>query len=69
MGEVHRLSKKWLPTSIAPDSDLEVAVIDKHGVHTLVFPVRKNGTEWVDASTHKRVEIKPTHWRLWTEDH
>jgi hypothetical protein len=69
MGEVHRLSRKWLPISIAlSDRDLEVAVIDKHGVHALVFPVRKYGTEWVDAGTQERVEIQPTHWRLSAEE-
>ena len=35
---------KWLPVSIAPsDADLEVAVMDKSGIHALVFPVRKRG--------------------------
>jgi hypothetical protein len=69
MGEVHRLLRKWLPISIAPsDSDLEVAVINKQGVHSLVFPVCKNGTEWVDAATQERVEIQPTHWRRWAEE-
>jgi hypothetical protein len=69
MGEVHHLSRKWLPISTAPsNSNLEVGVVDKNGVHALMFPVRKNGPEWVDASTKKRIEIQPTHWRLWTED-
>ena len=66
---VHRLPDKWLPVSIAPsDADLEVCVIERrHGVHTLVFPVRKNGTDWFDASTKKRIDIQPTHWRKWTD--
>ena len=43
---------KWLPVSIAPsDADLEVSVMDKRGIHALVFPVRKSGIDWVDAST------------------
>lgn len=55
---------KWLPVSIAPaDVDLEVCVMDKRGNHALVFPVRKLGTAWVDASTKKRIDIQPTHWR------
>ena len=66
---VHSLPDKWLPVSIAPsDNDLEVCVIDKQAIHALVFPVRKNGTEWVDASTKKRIDIQPTHWRKWTEN-
>jgi hypothetical protein len=37
---------KWLPVSIAPsDADLEVSVMDKRGIHALVFPVRKSGTD------------------------
>jgi hypothetical protein len=69
MIEVHRLPEKWLPVSIAPaDSDLEVCVIDKQGVHALIFPCRKSGADWVDPTTKKRIDIQPTHWRTWTED-
>jgi hypothetical protein len=39
--------------------------MDKFEIHALVFPVRKNGTEWIDASTNERVDIEPTHWRKW----
>jgi hypothetical protein len=68
MARVHSLPEKWLPVSIAPsDTALEVGVMDKHGVHALVFPVHKSGTDWVDASTKKRVDIQPTHWRKWTD--
>ena len=43
---------KCLPVSIAPsDADFEVSVMDKRGIHALLFPARKNGTDWVDAST------------------
>jgi hypothetical protein len=66
---LHWLPDKWLPISIAPsDDDLRVCVMDKHGIHALVFPCRKNGTEWVDASTKKWIDIQPTHWRKWTEN-
>ena len=59
---------KWLPVSIAPsDDDLEVSVMDKQGIHALMFPVRKSGTDWVDPSTKKRVDIAPTHWRKWPD--
>jgi hypothetical protein len=59
---------KWLPVSIAPSgADLEVSVMDKRGIHALVFPVRKSGTDWVDASTQKHIDIQPTHWRKWTD--
>ena len=68
MSGVHPLPDKWLPVSIAPTGiDLEVCVIDKQGIHALVFPCRKNGNDWVEASTKKHVEIQPTHWRKWSE--
>jgi len=66
---IYHLPSKWLPISTAPsDSDLEVCVIDKKGTHSLVFPSRKKGTEWVDMLTKQRIDIRPTHWRLWCED-
>lgn len=69
MAEIYSLPKKWLDISTAPfGSDLEVCVIDEHGVHALVFPCRKDGDEWIDPSTKKRIDIEPTHWRLWSED-
>jgi hypothetical protein len=68
MSDVHRLPDKWLAVSIAPsDADLEVSVLDERGFHVLVFPVRKSGIDWVDASTKKRIDIAPTHWRKWSE--
>lgn len=69
MDKVHRLPDKWLPISIAPaDIDLEVGVMDKHDVVALLFPVRKNGTYWVDSKTKKPIDIAPTHWRTWAVD-
>ena len=67
---VYSLPEKWLPVSIAPpDTDLEVGAMDKGCVHALIFPVHKSGTYWVDASTKERIDIRPTHWRKWTDDH
>ena len=58
-----------MPVSIEPaDADLEVSVMEKQVVHALVFPVRKSGDDWVDASTKKRIDVQPTHWRKWTDD-
>jgi hypothetical protein len=68
MPNVHPLPDKWLPVAIAPsDVGLEVCVLDERGLHALVFPVHKRGIEWVDASTKKRIDIAPTHWRKWSE--
>jgi hypothetical protein len=65
---VYSLPDNWLPVSIAPsDADLEVGVMDRGSVHTLLFPVRKSGTDWVNASTKMRVDIQPTHWRKWSD--
>jgi hypothetical protein len=65
------LPAEWLPVSIAPsDGDVEVCALDNDGiVHALVFPCRKDGAEWVDASNKQHVDIQPTHWRKWTESH
>lgn len=68
MTSVFSLPDKWLPVAIAPsDADLEVCVMDKQGIHALVFPSRKNGSQWVDAATKARIDIQPTHWRKWRE--
>ena len=62
------LTAEWLPTSTAPDGDLEVCVLGYDGnVHALALPYRKDGAEWVDASGRRHADIQPTHWRKWTE--
>jgi hypothetical protein len=70
MTHVHSLLEQWLPVSIAPsDADLEVCVMDYDGIlHALVFPCRKNGTEWVNPATKQHIDIQPTHWRKWAEN-
>jgi hypothetical protein len=69
MAQIHSLPEKWLPVSIAPsDGDLEVCVIENGEIYALVFPCCRNGDAWVDASTKKRIDIQPTHWRLWARD-
>jgi hypothetical protein len=56
---------KWLSVSITPaDGELEVCVMDKRGLHVLAFPVRKSGTDWVDAVSKRRINLVPTHWRM-----
>ena len=40
----------WQPIVTAPyDRDLELAVIDGKGEHSLVFPCRRTEKGWVDA--------------------
>jgi hypothetical protein len=68
MLQAQPLPDNWLLVSNAPsDADLEVCVMDYHGIHALVFPCRKSGNQWIDASTKKCVDIQPTHWRRWNE--
>ncbi len=56
----------WQPVSIAPyNQDLELAVINRDGTHTLVFPCRRTLVGWIKSDTRERVEVTPTHWRHW----
>jgi hypothetical protein len=56
----------WQPISNAPfDRDLELAVIDGDGPHALVFPCRRVLTGWTKSATKERVDVSPTHWRIW----
>ena len=56
----------WQPIIIAPFwCDLELAVIDPDGVHALFFPCRRMIDGWLRAETLQRIDIRPTHWRLW----
>jgi len=68
MARIYSLPDKWLPVSITPtDGSLEVCVIEQGEVHALIFPCRKEGADWIDASTKQRIDIQPTHWRLWKD--
>jgi len=61
-----RIGQKWLNINTAPfDRDLELAVIDFTGVHTVVFPCRRVLGGWVKAATSGPVNVHPTHWREW----
>ena len=57
----------WQPVPSAPfDRDLELAVIDHHGTHTLAFACRRVLHGWVDAETNELIDgLRPTHWREW----
>ena len=56
----------WKDVAHAPfDRDLELAVIDGDGPHTLVFPCRRVLRGWVRSDTREPVEVRPTHWREW----
>jgi len=56
----------WNPASTAPfDLDLELAVLDGEGAHSLIFPCRRVLSGWIKAETGERVDVRPTHWREW----
>jgi len=60
---------EWQPIETAPfDRDLELAVLDSVGLHSLVFPCHRTlGGWWVNAKTTARVNVYPTHWREWDD--
>jgi hypothetical protein len=58
----------WQPVSTAPyDRDLELAVIDKGEHHALAFPCRQIPGGWANSETKKRIDVRPTHWRVWVK--
>jgi hypothetical protein len=60
----------WQPISTAPfERDLELAVIDESGVHSLVFPCRRAIVGWVNSQTGSHVPVNPTHWQIWITQH
>jgi hypothetical protein len=60
----------WQTIRTAPfDIELELAVIDRDGPHTLVFPCRRALRGWIEAETGKKIAVRPTHWRPWNDRH
>jgi hypothetical protein len=58
----------WQPIDSAPfDRLLELAVIDRDGTHTLVFPCCRDSDGWTDAGMGQPVDVVPTHWREWVD--
>jgi hypothetical protein len=56
----------WRSVVEAPlDEDIELAVIDDDGIHTLVFPCQRLPGGWANALTGEILDIHPTHWRAW----
>ena len=57
---------QWQLIANAPfDRDLELAVIERDGLHALVFPCRRILNGWIRSGTQERIGVQPTHWRLW----
>lgn len=56
----------WKPANSAPfDRELQLAIIDSSGVHSLIFPCRRILHGWINARTKKSIDLCPTHWREW----
>ena len=63
-------SKMWQSVTTAPfNCDLELAVLDEDGPHALVFPCRRIVNGWMNAKTQERLDVHPTHWRPWPQQH
>jgi hypothetical protein len=59
--------QSWQPVATAPfDRLLELAVIDRDGVHTVAFACRRILGGWLKAESRERIEVAPTHWRSWS---
>lgn len=58
-----------IETAPPPDCDLELAVFDADGPHALVFPCRRILNGWMNAETRERLDVRPTHWRIWSATH
>src|SRR5260370_12538896 len=60
---------EWHPITSAPfGHDLQLAVIERDEVHSLVFPCRRTRGGWVHASTGSAISVDPSHWREWPAD-
>ena len=59
---------EWQAISTAPfDRNLELAVIEPDGIHSLVFPCRRGLQGWISSATAEPVRVHPTHWRPWND--
>ena len=55
-------------TDVPADRDVCLAVLARGEFHALVFPCRRAGPSWVDATSGRPVEVYPTHWREWSPE-
>ena len=52
----------WKPIATAPaEVDLELNIYDEGEYHALVFPCRRDGPGWRDASANCDMPLTPTH--------
>jgi hypothetical protein len=66
-GRRDEINMDWKPIDTAPfGPDVELAIIDRDGEHTLAFPCQRFVGGWMNAKTKKELSVLPTHWRIWT---
>ena len=52
--------------TVPKDRDVLLAVLDHEGFHALEFPCRRRDDgQWIDITTGRSIEVRPTHWREW----
>ena len=67
-GDARTRRDMWMDISTAPlDRRIGLAVVDGEGLHPLVVPCRRVAGGFIDAVTGRRLDVRPTHWREWTE--
>jgi hypothetical protein len=52
---------------IPADKRIGLAVVDIDGLHELAFPCYRVEDHWVHAESKIKVDVRPTHWREWSE--
>jgi hypothetical protein len=53
--------------TVPKDRDVLLAVLDHEGFYALEFPCRcSEDGRWIDATTGRSIEVRPTHWREWS---
>jgi hypothetical protein len=58
----------WNPITSAPfERDIELAVLDQNGEHSVTFACRRSAEGWLSARSNRPIDIRPTHWRQWIE--
>ncbi len=61
---------EWQPIAAAPfHAEVQLAVVNRDGIHMLVFPCRRILRGWINARTDQPVDVHPTHWRKWDDQY
>jgi hypothetical protein len=59
----------WRLISTAPyNRDVELRTADRSESFCLPFPCRHTNGGWINSDLGTRVNVEPTHWRVWPEE-